>query len=307
MTKSNTSTKKPQKVAIIMSTYNGEKYLEEQLDSLLNQTYPSIDIYIRDDGSKDGTVGILQRYAKKHKNIHFEKGKNLGFAHSFLKVLANTDGYDYYAFCDQDDVWLDFKIQRAIDHLREYPDDRPLLYGASWDFCDAELNFREQYVTPKCIGSFIVSTTECLIIGTCMVINQVTRKILLQADPSKIYAHDWFTYMICSAMGAIIYDPTSVMKYRRTGDNASPSGFSFLQLQIYRIKNFLFGPQLPRISRQNHHFDELFYQDLKPADQKTLDVLMRKNRFRKALYPKRWRRSWFDELSLRVLFLLGKM
>ncbi len=305
------STQKIPKVAVIMSTYNGEKYLKAQLESILQQTYPNIDIYIRDDGSTDNTLQILRRYAQKNPHIHLEEGKNLGFAASFLKALAKAKNYDYYAFCDQDDVWLDFKVQRAVEHLQQYSNDQPLLYGSSYDFYDAGLNFQKHAKHIKNPESFAKSITESLTIGTCMVINQKARELLLRIDPSKIYAHDCLTYTICAAMGKIIYDPTPTMKYRRTGDNVSPWGMSFLQLQMFRIKNFLVGTELHKISQQNQHFATIFYTELKPSEQKIIKKFMGKNtiskRLSKVFYQKRWRYGLFDEISLRLLFLLGKI
>lgn len=305
-------TKKLPKVAVIISTYNGENYIRAQLDSILAQTYPNIDIYIRDDGSTDGTLSILRQYAIKNKRIHLEEGKNLGYAPSFLKALASADGYSYYAFCDQDDVWLDFKIERAVEYLEKSSStSQPLLYGSSYDYYDADLNFLKHAKDPKLPDSFSVSVMEGLTLGTCMVINQAARELLLRVDAGKIFMHDCLAYTICVAMGKVIYDPIPTIKYRRTGNNASPCGSSFFQLQIYRIKNFLMGPQLSKISQQNRHFAEVFHSELNSADQKTANLLIGKNTFskrlRKTFYQKRWRRGLFDEISLRLLFLIGKM
>ena len=103
------------KVTILMSTYNGEKYLEEQIDSLLNQTYKNISILIRDDGSKDNTVHIIKEKKKSNDNITLIEGKNVGFIKSFLELINLAEKSDYYAYCDQDDVWMEEKIQRAVE------------------------------------------------------------------------------------------------------------------------------------------------------------------------------------------------
>ena len=108
------------KVVILLSTYNGEKYLKEQLDSLLNQTYKNIDIYIRDDGSKDETVNIIKKYQNEYDNIHLEEGKNLGFIKSFFELLKNGDeNVDIYSYCDQDDIWEEDKIERAVKFINK--------------------------------------------------------------------------------------------------------------------------------------------------------------------------------------------
>ena len=101
-----------------MSTYNGEKYLREQIDSILNQDYPEISLLIRDDGSTDGTVDILKEYAQKYRDIDYYVGENLGVQNSFFDLMKRADKRAYYyAFADQDDVWLPGKIKRAIELL----------------------------------------------------------------------------------------------------------------------------------------------------------------------------------------------
>lgn len=97
-------------VQVVMSTYNGEKYLKEQIDSILSQEGVDVRLYIRDDGSSDRTTDILASY-QEHKNVKIEKGNNLGFAKSFLTALDECDEADYYAFSDQDDVWEKISFQ----------------------------------------------------------------------------------------------------------------------------------------------------------------------------------------------------
>ena len=87
------------KVAVVMSTYNGEQFIREQFDSILNQTYKNIEIVVRDDGSKDGTVDIVKEYQSKHNNIKLIEGENLGFVNSFFELLDLADA-EYYAYAD---------------------------------------------------------------------------------------------------------------------------------------------------------------------------------------------------------------
>ena len=99
------------KILVLLSLYNGEKYVKEQLDSLMNQTI-SVDVLARDDGSSDRTVEIVDKYTKEHNNIRLIKGENIGFVNSFNLLMMNeiVDDYQWIAFCDQDDVWLPDKI-----------------------------------------------------------------------------------------------------------------------------------------------------------------------------------------------------
>lgn len=124
------------KVVILMSTYNGEKYIEEQLESLLNQTYSDIKIFIRDDGSKDRTKEIIKQFLQKSKNIFLIEGENIGFINSFFELLNISDTADYYAYCDQDDVWMEDKIERAVKFLEKSDSNKPVLYFSNSDYYD---------------------------------------------------------------------------------------------------------------------------------------------------------------------------
>ena len=108
-----------EKVLILLSTYNGEKYLEEQLNTILNQTTEeiSVSIIIRDDGSSDNTIKIINKYINDYDCIKLIKGKNLGPALSFRELINLADEtYSFYAFADQDDIWVKGKIEAAVEN-----------------------------------------------------------------------------------------------------------------------------------------------------------------------------------------------
>lgn len=126
-------------VNIIMSTYNGEKYLREQLNTALQQTYDNIQIFVRDDGSTDGTMRILWEYEQKA-GIHVLEGKNLGFAGSFMEMLHIASEGDYWAFCDQDDLWFSNKVALAVELLDGQEQDIPLLYYSLSEMIDEHGN-----------------------------------------------------------------------------------------------------------------------------------------------------------------------
>ena len=109
------------KVCVLISTYNGERFLEEQIASIIAQKGVEVDILVRDDGSSDMTCSLLERWQKEGK-LKWYKGENLGFARSFMNLLKTASGYDYYAFCDQDDIWLEDKLQRAVTALEKIED-----------------------------------------------------------------------------------------------------------------------------------------------------------------------------------------
>ena len=127
-------------VAILLSTYNGEKYLEEQLDSLLLQSYQDFVVYIRDDGSSDRTVNIINQYVMKdNRFINVGNSENLGCAASFINLLRNASA-DIYMFCDQDDYWLPNKLQRAVDYFSAIDPLQPTLYHCDLSVVDEKLN-----------------------------------------------------------------------------------------------------------------------------------------------------------------------
>ena len=113
------------KLIVLMSTYNGEKYLREQLNSLVTQKFKPDQIMIRDDGSNDSTMDIIKYYADSYKFIKYYQGENLGPAKSFMELINKAEDADYYALCDQDDVWFDDKLSTAVDTLER---------GGSHDF-----------------------------------------------------------------------------------------------------------------------------------------------------------------------------
>ena len=128
------------KVAVLLSTYNGEKYLTEQLNSILIQEDVIVNLYVRDDGSTDNTLKILYEFAAKNINITVFKGENVGFAESFYSLLKMNIGADYYAFSDQDDIWEKNKLITAIKSINNSK--KPMLYYSNLNVFDMVNNSR---------------------------------------------------------------------------------------------------------------------------------------------------------------------
>ena len=121
------------KIVVLLSTYNGENYLKEQIDSILNQkSSHHIDLMVRDDGSSDGTIEILKSYEEEYPGrikVHFKE--NVGYIKSYFELIREAEGYDYYALSDQDDIWLEDKMETAIEACEACAYNGPLLYGSS--------------------------------------------------------------------------------------------------------------------------------------------------------------------------------
>lgn len=207
------------KIAVLMSTYNGEKYLREQIDSILAQKGNfELNLIIRDDGSKDGTVTILKEYEESGK-IEWYQGANCGPAISFMELLHKAEGYDYYAFADQDDYWLDCKIRRAVSRMKN---DKPQLYFGNGLLVDEKLESLGSNVYKKRpVTDF--NTVLCAggLLGCTMVFNKKLADIVRAKElPKSIVMHDFYVALICGGVGGeIIYDHKPYIKYRQHGGN----------------------------------------------------------------------------------------
>ena len=296
------------KVAIVMSTYNGTKYIKEQIDSILNQTYKNIELVIRDDGSSDDTVKIIESYQKKHANIKLVTGKNLGFIKSFFELLRLVEA-DYYSYADQDDVWLPNKIELAVQELNKLDDSKPNLAFGNSDYYDQNM---------KLIGegekhrkySFRMALFACVTQGMTMTINKTTRDLIVKNPPKTCFFHDWWTYLICIGMGNIAYSDVTTVKYRRMKTNATVEGQGYFRLFIWRIKNLLINDGIKDIKRQMINFKNTYYNKLSDENKKELDLFSEEkyNFFRalkKTFYPKKLRARFVDDFMLRILFLIG--
>lgn len=211
-------------VLILLSTYNGHKFLREQLDSLYAQEGVDIHILARDDGSKDNTVDILNEYYQKNGRMSILAQENIGCARSFFFLMSyavtEMPQYDYYAFSDQDDIWHPDKLHRAIEQLNESKEQKKL-YFCSANFVDANLRFLAKYHIDD-----IVNYRTCLYkqpaVGCTMVF---TRSLLEDANrigDDVVELHDaWLLKCACYLNAYIISDETPMINYRQHGHNVT--------------------------------------------------------------------------------------
>lgn len=209
-------------VAVLMSTYNGEKYLKKQIESILAQQGDfQIDLWVRDDGSTDLTKVILQKYTEQGK-LHWYTGKKIYAAKSFIDLIIKVKNYDFYAFADQDDYWFSDKLTIGVYALSQKDFSLPALY-----FANAELvgsNFeslgrnvyksmpRTDFETICCAGGYL---------GCTMIFNNSLAKLIQEKSiPEKIVMHDFYIAEVCACFdGNIIFDSNPNMKYRQHGNN----------------------------------------------------------------------------------------
>lgn len=234
-------------VVVLMSTYNGELYLEDQLLSLKNQVSKlvngkeiSIQILVRDDGSTDKTQDILDKW-QKNGCLTWYTGPNLGPAHSFMHLLNNAPSADYYAFCDQDDVWLPEKISTAVQRL-EQSVGLPALYVSTYSLVDKDLNPIKQRTPNKHTYTFGESFITNPATGCTLVFNNYLKEIVCGYSPSFIVMHDGWVYRIALAIGANIHhDNVPHILYRQHGHNVVGGKKSLITRWKNRFTRFYSG------------------------------------------------------------------
>lgn len=212
---------------ILMSTYNGEKFLTEQIDSILKQNDVDVFILIRDDGSQDNTIDILKCYKEKYPNlISLVLGENIGFSGSFheLTIIASKKyalQFDYFAFSDQDDVWLPNKLKIAGDYLKQNSliENIPLLYCSNLNVVDEKL---QKLRVMRNFESFDKATAfvQSVATGCSCVFNVTALNHFADTFNIKLYFHDYWMFLIALYGGKVIYDKNSYILYRQHGNNA---------------------------------------------------------------------------------------
>ncbi len=216
-------------VDILLSTYNGEKYLPELLASLENQSFQNFRILIRDDGSSDKTWDILKHYSKKRQpKVHLCGDRNnLGVIKSFNKLLQLSSA-DYIMFCDQDDVWYPWKIERTLQSAIEFEQihgkNIPLLVHSDLEVVDESLGLisTSMWEYQKLGGKYRTSLKQLVvqncITGCAMLINRSLAK-LVEKLPDGIIMHDWYLGFVAASFGKIIPISEPLVKYRQHSNN----------------------------------------------------------------------------------------
>lgn len=211
----------------MMATFNGERFLKDQLDSFLCQTYFDWELWVSDDGSSDSTVPMLREFSKKH-NKHMIKiinGPRKGFAMNFLSMACSCQNEsDFYAFADQDDIWCKDKLKRAVAWLETIPGSVPALYCTRTEIVDqdAKSSMPAKY-SPlmKLQPSFGNALVQSIAGGNTMVFNRAAKNLINRFGGTvPVPSHDWWMYLLVAGVGgAVHYDPVSSIKYRQHGRN----------------------------------------------------------------------------------------
>lgn len=235
------------KVCVFLSSYNGEKYIKEQIKSVLNQIDVNIKLVIRDDGSSDNTCSVIQSFLGDDRVVLI-KGQNEGYGKSFLKIVYFNDyKADFYAFCDQDDIWLPDKLIRAVHMLNEVDNeiklyasalqrvDENLFYLKKQTFRNLRITLESEFVRHRLSGATFVFNDNLY--------NQIKNIYKENIDCS----HDKLLTIICILLGGrIVFDEESRILFRRYENNTSIDNKAILYKVFNDINYFISRPKEAR-------------------------------------------------------------
>lgn len=299
------------RVQILLSTYNGERFLEKQLDSILAlEDFDECRVLVRDDGSSDGTREILRRY-EANERIDVVYGENVGITDSYLWLLQNADPEsDFYAFSDQDDIWLPQKLVHSKQALARHPGDQPLMCASLSRVIDENDEKLYDLPVPKRGVSFYNAMVQNVLPGHTQVINRRMREIILSRGMDNVHVIDWWDYLVAACVGTVEFLPEYTVLHRQHGGNAV--GMTETRLQNLRRRlSYIRQGRGNAFSRQlnafYHRYRDLMPEEYRLETERFLNSLPRfGSRLRYVLSCRAYRQSRKEDLAFRVLYLLGK-
>ena len=242
------------KIAILLATYNGEKYIAEQIESILNQTEEEWMLYIHDDGSKDKTMEIVKEYEKQYpEKIVVIDGPSTGGAKTNFFYLFHQVEAPFYMCCDQDDVWLPEKIEvtkKEMDNLSRGDEDKPCLVFTELCVVDGELsviaeNMRDYQGLDCKKVNLNRALIQNVVTGCTMMVNQVMREELLKVtEYTDVLMHDWWATLVAVRFGKVSFIETPTILYRQHGNNGV--GASNATSLLYQIKRMFQGDEIKK-------------------------------------------------------------
>jgi glycosyltransferase involved in cell wall biosynthesis len=295
---------RPLTMQVLLSTYNGARYLPELLESLDGQLHRSFHLQVRDDGSTDGTLEILDAYRGP---ATVERGAHVGVPESFFRLLQDAEPEaDLFGFCDQDDVWLPHKMAAAAEFMARTDPAVPALYCSALIPVDAGLH---PLMTPwrplKPLG-FRNALVENRVSGCTLVFNRAARALLTRRKPRVALMHDHWAYLVVSAFGIVHFDPRPSLLYRQHGHNTVgvPRGW------LSRARGIRQRRGMSPLFAQAEEFRALYGASLDPALSAALDRFLASrdglaNRLGYALSADTYRQFRSDDLAHRLMIALG--
>lgn len=217
-------------ISLAMPTYNGERFLKEQLDSIYNQTIVPDEVIVVDDCSTDGTISILEEYKKKYGLKYWVNEKNLGYNKNFEKAISLCTG-DYIVLSDQDDVWFPHKIEESYNRILAYPSDEPSLVSSHSIAVDENLTPLPIVASDIQGGDWRLNLTRYYSQGCTLMMNRALLNYILPFPDEMIY--DAYIGLTASLIGNRFYIPKNLMYYRFHGANSYASDIAKSPSYIY--------------------------------------------------------------------------
>lgn len=225
-------------VAILLATKQGEQFLPVQLQSILKQTHTNWTLWVSDDGSTDSSLTVIKRFQQEvgKKRVKVAVGPKQGHTANFLSLTCNSkiDG-DFFSYSDQDDIWEEDKLARAIEQLQRVPEEVPAMYCSRIrliDEMDRDIGLFKLWNKPP---SFANALTQNIASGHTIVFNRSAKDLLTEAGPYiDVVSHDWWCYLLIAGCGgAVFYDPYPGVRHRQHAQNCIGAGSTL----IAKIKN----------------------------------------------------------------------
>jgi glycosyltransferase involved in cell wall biosynthesis len=265
----------------MISTYNGEAFLAAQLDSIVGQKGVDVQVFARDDGSHDSTIGILKEYAGFWPSLAtVGSAPNIRPAASFLKLLEDVpDIFDYYAFCDQDDIWLPDKLRYATEKLSGLPVTEPALYCSRAICVDRDLTRLGETIL-RGTGKFEELIFANIVAGNTLVMNNAGALLVRSQKPDRgVIMHDWWCALVVSAFGTILCDERPTLLYRQHVGNVQGTAPGRIPMLLMQLGVFLRNPStFYPIGAQMAEFLRLYGAGLGSSNRKAAEALVNSRR-----------------------------
>ncbi len=233
-------------VHILLATYNGEKYLQEQLQSIAKQTHRRWTLTVSDDGSKDRTVDIVRQFSDiVQQPVRLLQGPKTGSpTHNFFNLIQQAsidNNQDLYAFCDQDDIWLEKKLECAVKWHNQLEHTPARLYCGATQYVDKNLKIIGLSPKIKRSPSFSNALVQNIASGNTMIMSHAVIMAQRKVKPNHSIWHDWTTYLVTTALGGVVfYDEIPFLLYRQHENNVIGSNHG-LMANMKRLKPLLQG------------------------------------------------------------------